>query len=218
MKIAVYTAITGKFPNKLRPPLVGLPDGVDLICFTDCVWVAPTPWQLRAPVWEHATDPRRTARYHKLLPQTVLPGYDYWIWMDGNQQLAESPSFLIDTYLDNDTPFASYKHPERNCVSEEVEACIRYKKDDPSVLRDQLARYITEGYPRNNGMFETTVVVRQNCAPVLSVNRWWWDELRKGSRRDQISINYVLWKTGVKTGFIRGQRDKPVHFKYHRHR
>jgi len=218
MKIAVYTAITGKFNNKLRPPLKPVGPDVDLICFSDCLWQAPDPWRLLPPAWEHATNSRRTARYHKMMPHLVLPGYDYWIWMDGNQQLADDPKALVQTYLSDDVNFASYRHPQRRCVYEELEACVKLKKDDPSIMRGQVARYKDEGYPTLNGMIETTVVIRRHCAEVVKLNAAWWDEIRQGSLRDQLSLSYVLWKQRVRINYVKGQRDRPVHFKYHPHR
>lgn len=225
-RIAVYTAITGKFPNKLHAPLVPLGTNVDLICFADCVWAAPSPWKILPPYWEHDTDPRRTARFHKVQAHVVLPDYDYWIWMDGNQQLDEDPRKLVEMYLSDSVHFASYKHPERNCVTQELEACIRLKKDDPEVMQAQVDRYMAEGYPLAHGLFETTVVIRRNSAEIQTMNGFWWNEVCIGSKRDQLSLNYVLWKglqsghdmRAVNTKFVEGQRDNPVHFKYHRHR
>lgn len=226
MRIAVYTAITGKFSNQLYPPITPIGKDVDLICFTDCLWKAPAPWILLPPYWEHDTDPRRTSRFHKIQAHVVLPDYDYWIWMDGNQQLAEDPRALVETYLSESVHFASYKHPQRDCVTQELQACIDLKKDDPAVMEAQVGRYILDGYPLDHGLFETTVVIRQNSPEIDVMSSFWWNEICVGSKRDQLSVNYVLWKghqhgnirRKVNTAFVQGQRDKPVHFKYHRHR
>lgn len=217
MKIAVYTSITGGFENKLRTPLVSLSADVDLICFSECIGRAPYPWKLLPPVWEHS-DPRRTSRYHKVNPHIVLPDYDYWLWMDGNQQLAESPEKLIGTYLPKGTNFASYKHPDRSTLQEELAACIKLDKDDQGLMESQIAHYAKEGYPDVDGLLETTVVLRRKCHETDSVNDDWWDEIHRGSRRDQLSLPFVLWKWCVVPGIIKGQRDNPVHFKYFAHR
>jgi hypothetical protein len=219
MRIAIYTAITGNFPNQLRAPLVALGKGVDLICFTDCIWKAPAPWQLRPPAWEHDNDPRRTARYHKLLPHRILPDYDYWIWMDGNQQIAEKPKDLIEAYSIHDRyMFGSYQHPQRLKLSEELKACIRLKKDDPAVMRRQVARYTDADFLAEHRLIESTVVFRRNCERIHALNEAWWAELSIYSLRDQLSLNWVLHALSIPTTYIRGTRDKPAHFKYYPHR
>jgi hypothetical protein len=138
--------------------------------------------------------------------------------MDGNQQLNEDPHKLINTYLSGSTSFATYKHPDRSTLQEELDACIRMKKDHPAVMRTQLARYLHKGYPDDGGLLETTVVLRRNCSTVMSIDADWWIEIANGSLRDQLSLPYVLHSHDLAPEIVEGQRDKPVHFKYFAHR
>jgi hypothetical protein len=153
-----------------------------------------------------------------MMPHVVLPDYDYWIWMDGNQQLAEDPWKLVAEYLEDGVNIASYKHPDRECVFQELDACLKMRKDDPTIMQYQIDRYKDEGYPAKNGLTETTVVLRRNCDETQNLDEAWWHEIQRGSLRDQLSLDYVLWKHKIKLNHVRGRRDKPVHFKYHPHR
>lgn len=219
-KLVVFTAITGGFKNEVRPPILNgdmRDSDVAFVCYSDCVFSAPSPWKLFPPTWEH-DDPRRTARYHKLLPHRLFPDAEYWLWMDGNQQLAVSPWALVDRYMVG-PDLSTYKHPERKNVHQELGACIRMKKDDPRVMRTQVQRYEREGYATRKGrLFETTVVLRRNTPKMRDMNEMWWEELRDGSVRDQLSLPYVTWKLDQEWIRMQGQRDKPVHFNYFPHR
>jgi hypothetical protein len=216
--LVVFTAITGKFNNVLREPLWR--EGVrpvHFVCFSDFLAAAPAPWHLLPPVWEHE-NPRRTARWHKVMVHELFPDAEYWLWADGNQQLAADPWSLVDQFLPEGTDIATYKHPLRKCVHEELNACVKLKKDKPQLMRAQVTSYQQEGYPKNNGMCETTVMLRRNTEAVREFNEVWWRQIRDGSLRDQLSFNYAVWKTGLKYGHLPGRRDKPKHFKYYAHR
>jgi hypothetical protein len=224
LPLYVYTAITGRFDNQLRPPENFTdPQGrpIKFVCFSDCIFSAPDPWILLPPVWEHE-QPRRTARYHKVMPHEVLPDASFWLWMDGNQQLVTNPWGLVDDILKGErsgAKLATYKHPDRCCVYEELEACIRMKKDDPKLMRAQVTRYRQEGYPKENGLAETTVMLRRNTKAVCKFNERWWKEIVQGSLRDQLSFDYTVWTLGGDNyNYIPGQRDRPQFFRYFPHR
>lgn len=217
--LVVYTAVTGGFKNALRPPVNWEdPDerDIQLVCISDCLFKAPAPWALVPPLWEHA-DPRRTARWHKLLPHRIWPEATYWLWMDGNQQLACNPWMLVDKFM-ADTSVVSYKHPQRGDVYDEAEACIRLEKDDPGTIKVQITRYRQDKYPPKSGLTETTIMLRRNTPKVCEMNEAWWAEMKQGSCRDQLSFDYVMWKAELNRGVIPGQRDRPKFFNYFAHR
>jgi hypothetical protein len=221
MRLVVYTAITGGFGNDLRPPInYEDPQGreIEFVCFSDGIYQAPDPWKLYVPLWEH-DNPRRTARYHKVMPHRVLPDAEFWLWHDGNQQLKTNPWGLVDAYLDEPgSQLATYKHPQRDCVYQEHEACLKLGKDDPATMASQIKRYRDEGYPEHNGMIESTVVLRANTPAIKELNEAWWREIRDGSLRDQLSFNYVATKLKLPYSHVAGQRDRPVYFDYFAHR
>ena len=51
--------------------------------------------------------------------------------------------------------------------------------------------------PEDFGVFLCGVLIREHNNPVcVKLMEDWWKELEEGSRRDQISFPYVLWKNG----------------------
>ena len=67
----------------------------------------------------------------------------------------------------------------------------------------QIANYLSQGFPTHNGLFENSILVRDNrnvCVQALM--RYWWDEYNKYQTRDQLSLPYVIWKTKFDTNKI----------------
>ena len=65
-------------------------------------------------------------------------------------------------------------------------------KDNMDIIHTQVDRYRKEGYPENNGLARTTVMfMRHNKDDVKQQMNTWWEEMKYGSRRDQISFNYT---------------------------
>ena len=84
------------------------------------------------------------------------------------------------------------KHPQRDCVYLEAQACKYLKKDTSQFIDPQIQRYRAEGYPTHNGMVATGVLARKHTPRVLEFCNAWWQELDKSSHRDQLSFNYTL--------------------------
>lgn len=82
----------------------------------------------------------------------------------------------------------------RDCIYEEAVACIDRKKDNPLIISSQMGRYRLQNYPAHNGMVGTGIMIRRNNHKVRKLMELWWSEVEKGSHRDQLSFNFVLWK------------------------
>jgi hypothetical protein len=150
----------------------------------------------------------RLARDIKIRPYLWLPEHDVSIWIDGNLQLIASAENLTKFVRDHE--IATFAYPStfgpRDCLYQEANACIRRKKDSPEIIQKQIQRYRDDGYPEHNGLVETSVIVRRNTPKIRKFGEAWWEELKNGSRRDQISFNYVSWKHGLNYGTIPGCR------------
>ena len=94
---------------------------------------------------------------------------------------------------------------KRDCVYQEANAIFKLGqepgktfKDNPYVIKEQMERYIADGYPQNNGLAFTCGVVRKHNEPTtINVMEDWWTEIKYGSKRDQLSFDYVAWKTSL---------------------
>jgi hypothetical protein len=99
----------------------------------------------------------------------------------------------LNKYIQGDFDFISLDHPTRDCIYKEAQACILLDKDDPKVIARHMYRYLQEGYPVNMGMIQTGVTFRKDSDLIRSIMNNWWDEIQKGSHRDQLSFNYALY-------------------------
>jgi hypothetical protein len=88
------------------------------------------------------------------------------------------------------------KHPSRNCVYQEADACIRLNKDDKTIIKNQISKYEKEGFPKDSGMVASGVFIYTLSHNVVEFLDSWWLEIKKHSRRDQLSFNYIANKLG----------------------
>lgn len=218
MKVVVYTAIIGGY-DTLNEPKVK-PDGVDFVCFTDRDMKSDT-WDIRrvAPLYEDNT---RTARKYKVLPHRWFPEYDISIWLDGNKLIVGDVLKYVEHL--KEVHIATFDHmkcfDKRNCIYQEAQAIldfgnsnnkrtpekgIRNWKDNPQVIVDQMNRYLSEGYPKDNTLaFTCGMVRRHNIEEVRTVMEDWWTEIKYGSKRDQLSFNYSIWKNNTSYIYLPG--------------
>jgi len=176
-------------------------NGIDFVCYTENAG-------LRAPGWKIVVtepsrqDPRRSARLFKILPHRYFPEYEYSIWMDGTHCPRKNPSELLS--FCGPAGIAVFRHPDRSCIYEEARACIQ-RGFDAKTIRAQMARYRVDGYPEGNGLAQSTVIARRHNLPTVSAAmEQWWREVDQGSVRDQLSFDYVMWKSRMRYGCIPG--------------
>lgn len=63
----------------------------------------------------------------------------------------------------------------------------------------QVGDYFKDGYPVNNGLFETGCMVRfHNDDFVKMLMKGWENDVMEYSIRDQLSFPYICWKNGFK--------------------
>ncbi len=94
-----------------------------------------------------------------------------------------------------DFEFVSLNHPHRNCIYDEGAECIRQNKDDDGLINSQLDLYKKEGFPVQQGMLQSGILIRKhNKENVINFQQQWWDEILRLSKRDQLSFNYIKWK------------------------
>ncbi|MBI3571975.1 DUF616 domain-containing protein [Candidatus Kaiserbacteria bacterium] len=207
-RLAVYTAIFGK-KDALHEPLVH-PPGCDFICFTDQDFRSRT-WQV-VKVVPPLPDPTRSARRYKILAHEYLPEYDVSVWVDGNVVVRGDVGELVDRYL-RDVNMAVFDHARSRSMPigslraelTELLAMERAGKhqDDAALLARQYDAYVREGYPDTGGLLWSLALLRRHNEPdVIAAMERWWEELSRWSKRDQMSFNYVAWKTGLKFNYI----------------
>lgn len=223
MKIAIYTSIFGGYDDLIDDQYQM--DGVDYICFTDRDLESET-WKVikSTPIYN---DPNRNAKKYKILPHRYLKDYDYSIWIDGNIKVISDIRALC-----NGDSYKVYDHMQvfdkRNCIYDEAQAILNFGKinsertpergiknwkDNPKLIVDQMNRYISEGYPKNNGLATNPIIVRNhNDSDVIAVMEDWWSEIKYNSKRDQLSFNYIAWKNQFNFVYLQGDSRNNEYF------
>lgn len=199
-KTVIYTAIFGGKDKLLEPEFK--PAGCDFVCFSDTEFTSPT-WKV-VKTEMIGNDPVRNARRHKVLAHKLFPEYTYSVWVDGNIIVRGDVNELIAEKLQH-MNMAIYDHAyttgdARDCVYDEAKALLKFSKgskykDDPELIKAQIAKYKAEGYPKHNGLISSMELIRRHNEPdVVATMEDWWREIDAHSRRDQLSFNYVAWK------------------------
>lgn len=195
--VVAYTAISDNY-DELAEPLF---KDAEFVAFTEGS-VSGTGWRIR-PLDVHCTDPNRNAKIHKVLPHRYFHEKEFSLWMDGSVRTNVSPTTLVDLFM-KDFDLVVHGHPDRNCVYWEADVCKSKRLDDPEIIAAQMERYRREAYPMNAGLHENTVILRRHNRRVEAFNEIWWEEIQKGSRRDQLSSQYVARRIGLKVGYFPG--------------
>ena len=223
MRIVVYTAIFGGYDELVDDQFQM--DGVDYICFTDSDIESKT-WKVVncTPIYN---DPNRNAKKYKVLPHRYLKDYDWSVWVDGNIKVISDIRGLC---IDN--PYKVYDHMQvfdkRNCIYDEALAIMEmgernYKrtplrgiknwKDNPDIITNQMKRYVSEGYPSDNGLATNPIIIRKHHdSNVIKNMEDWWTEIKYNSKRDQLSFNYIAWKNHFNFVYLRGDSRNNEYF------
>jgi hypothetical protein len=195
MKKILYSVITNNWDRVRVPGHVS--KGWEAVLFSDVPlecrgWdrnvVIPAEQQLRCP--------KRTSRLPKVLAHQFLPDADISLYMDGCVQTLCDLDFLVERFLGMHD-LATLRHPRRRCIYAEAAEVKRRGLDAASIVDAQMARYVEEQYPFNNGLSACRVLLRRHTPAIRALNELWWQEISNGSRRDQLSLEYCRWKLNM---------------------
>jgi hypothetical protein len=212
-RLVIYTAIAGDRGDCLGN-FTPIP-GVDYVCFTDQAFESDI-WDIRHFSWTHK-EAVRTAKNPKILPHKYFPDHDLSIWVDGNITPLPGALEAVKGYL-TEYDMALHRHPARSCLYREAEHLIVREKSQPELLEKVIWRYISEKVPHNYGLYEGGILYRRHHDPaVKAAMELWWKEIKAGTRRDQVSLAYVLWKTGLSIRVIEENLRETPYFNFQAH-
>ncbi|MBO4230512.1 MAG: DUF616 domain-containing protein [Bacteroidales bacterium] len=202
-RIAVYTSFFGPY-DILREPMLR-PDNIDYYVLTDQEVQEGSVWERLDTTAivpdEYQGDPVLSNRWIKMHPHMFLKDYQYSVYLDSNIWVFSDLTPLtagLDAF-----PVAMFRHKKRDCVYDEVKACLKQKKDTKRSLKTHLKVIRSHGIPRNWGLLEASVIARKHFEPeCVSLMDSWWDAFVRNSRRDQISLVDCLWTKGIDPSVI----------------
>ncbi len=184
----VYTAVVGDYDTLLEPRVYG--NGIKYVCISDRGPLNTSGWE---SLITKRTDahPRLQQRSYKILSHRCFPEAEVSLYIDGNFELLVDPRELADRYL-TDSDIALFRHPERDGIFAELEACAALGKDDPQILAAVAARYRALGVPEVGFLYAGGLILRRHTRAIAEFNEAWYEELLQSTFRDQPSLGYTL--------------------------
>ena len=199
-KFVVYTVQTGGYDQINQPSVVD--DRFDYVLFTDKIEQTRIGiWQVRSIPYVN-DDKTRLSRYPKMHPKELLADYVASLYVDANVQITGQCIYdrCVELY-EQSVDWAGNNHPYRDCIYDE--AYFVYGLDTEENIFCWCHRLRKEGYPRHHGLFENNVIFRVHNERTKQVDAMWWQLYEQYTRRDQLTLFYVLWKyPKVKTGLL----------------
>ena len=211
----IYTAISNGYDTlKPHPPV----KGCRFVAFVNSPRTFSIDgWELQKLIPFH-TDPVKNSKRYKVLAHEMLPETACSLWLDGSVEIMNG--FDLDSMIKEFLArhdIALFNHSRRDCAYDEAETCRQRKLDDPSTINRQMSRYHAEGYPERHGLTENRVVLRRHTPAIALLEDTWWKEICGGSKRDQLSLNYSMWKTKTAYTPLPGSTFLNQFFRMHRH-
>lgn len=198
-KLVVYTALFGNYDDLIEPK--DKYEECDFICFTDQKHLTSDIWEIRL-IEECDLPSNMMNRKYKILPHLFLNEYEWSLYVDANIAIVGNPLELANKYLSK-YDMAVPKHFARDCVYEEAKECVILGKTKYDETQKQMNKYKNESFPKNFGLGENNILFRKhNSDNIIKLMNDWWNELNTQTKRDQLSLAYVLWKNGEKFNYM----------------
>lgn len=181
----IYSVLTGNYDS--IHDILYKEDEVEYCLFTNNPDITSKTWKV---IYVHEDiDNVLLSRKIKILPHRYLPEeYEYSIYVDANAIIYGELS-LLTSYLNDGMSFAVSRHHERNSVKDEVSTLIVRKMIPCQDATNQYLQYQSEGFKDDLGLAECSILVRKHKEKDLQMlMESWWEEFRRGVRRDQVSL------------------------------
>jgi len=177
-----------------------LPDW-EYILFTNLDIVSES-WTIRkieAPNKDYVV----SAKMIKWLTNEYLPEYDIVCWIDAYCEFNNEHKKILDSSVKKlknaSVPLFIKKHPRRDCIYDEVNACIQHRKISLEMynkVKDFLKKH---DMPHEYGLYETNIMLKYNNNPkVIKISKELMQHIYTLTYRDQLVLTYVLFKNNIK--------------------
>jgi hypothetical protein len=206
MRVALITASYGSYdPVRPLPEWHGFDDA---ICVTDTASGIGDGWTIH--VEQRDEPPRLAAKRAKMMPW-LYTDCDAAVWLDASFEIIDRRfSSWTREHLDRDD-FVVWQHPEgRACITQEGPVCWDWPKYRDYDMRGQIDHYLRDGMPRMWGLFACGTIGYRFTPRVKALGSRWYEENVRWSVQDQISLPYLLWRSGMPFGIWReNEYDNP---------
>ena len=140
----------------------------------------------------------KITRYIKLFPHLFFKDYELSIYFDGSLILNGDLNELLLRILNPTFNLYLLQHPQRNKVFQELSAVVFHKKETKEAVDIIEKRYVKINFPDNLGLTENCIIIRRhNKKDIIKLMEVWWNEIKNYSYRDQLSLNFAIWKLNL---------------------
>ena len=198
-KIAVISASLGGFDK----PNIHVPQSIpcDYFNFTDDNF----------PPRDKAMTPRLQAKIPKMFGWQLKPGYDYYLWIDGNLSLAHPDA--LKYFYDNCQGYdiVVLRHPRRPNIRQEVrytrkginqQSTYIVGRYDQEWLKEQYSAVQADKDYTDDLLVNGGIFMYRNTPAVHAMFKEWWFNVTRYIIQDQISFPYALKKSGIKVNVL----------------
>lgn len=196
-KYCVYTCISGSYD-----PLYDMEcydDRFDYLCFTDIQDLLNkkiiNKWKI-LPIEQTYANSTLNNRYQKIQGYKQLKEYQASIYIDANVVILTP--YIYDNVLESGHKMLFPIHSKKDCIYSEIYWAGIAKKDKPKSLALIYDELIKNGMPKHYGLTENNMIFRiHGCDDVDKIMDEWWYYVNNYTKRDQLSLSYVLWKHDI---------------------
>ncbi len=214
-RIALISANLGEYDY---PPREHVPQSIpyDNHFFTDENFLPRTK----------AMTPRLQSKIPKCFGWQMVPGYDYYMWIDGNFVFTHKGSLkrFLDYCKDHD--IVAFSHPKRKNIWEEWRYVRRGMHQSSFLLSRYENEFLEEQYQVINDdkefedkmLLNAGVFMYKNTPKVQGALKEWFYHMCRYDIMDQLAFSYVIQKAGLKINifpdhyhdseFVHGQNHK----------
>lgn len=193
--------------------------------------VVPKNWNCATMIYTEEQLPPRpnslSLRLQSRIPKTMawelLPGANYYIWMDSafTFRRHDAVKWLVSKCYGVD--MAIFAHPDRRTIKQEAEYIKtminrgnKYLIDryEGEPLLEQIQMYQRNGFD-DSILYMCGVFIYKNTARMRQVMKEWFRHCCVYELHDQISLPYVLWENNAVVRVLPGNGLRSEYFRYH---
>lgn len=159
------------------------------------------------PPRNKAMTPRLQAKIPKMFGYQMAPGYDYYLWLDGNISLnhKDTLKYFLEQIEGNDiVVLRHYRRPdirqENRYLRKGLREQSRYlvARYDGELLKEQIGEIDADKDFKDDLLVIGGIYMYRNTPKVQQMFKEWWYHVSRYIIQDQLSFPYVLKKSGIK--------------------
>ena len=195
MKIAIFSASLGNMDQVEAHVPQSIP--YDYFLYTD----------ENMPPRFNSMTPRLQAKIPKFFPWQLHPGYDYYMWIDGNLTMTNPDSLKWFLEQCQDSDIVVLNHPRRNTVKLEADFIAgRLKRGcsyitpryENELLQEQMNEINADKDFVDDALYCGGVFIYKNTTETQKMMKDWWHHSSRYFIMDQLAFPYLLKKHNLK--------------------